>query len=104
MNRTETISWAISVCAAYVRLSQAKTLGILVASPMRNQRISLANLGRQMNGAVKHHIKRPWRFCANDRIETSDAMRGVRMGPFPRTLWCAGRRTCRSNAMSAGSS
>jgi hypothetical protein len=58
-------------------LSQAKTLGILIASAMRNKRISLANLGRQMTGKVKHQIKRAWRFCANDGVETSDAMRGV---------------------------
>jgi DDE family transposase len=77
MDRTDTISWVVSVCAVYIRLSQAKTLGILVASAMRNKRISLANLGRQMCGVVKHQIKRAWRFCANERIETSDAMRGV---------------------------
>jgi hypothetical protein len=61
----------------YIRLSQAKTLGILVAAAMANKRISLANLGRQMKGTVKHQIKRAWRFCANDKIEVSDAMRGV---------------------------
>jgi hypothetical protein len=44
---------------------------------MRNKRISLANLGRQMNGSVKHQIKRAWRFCANERLESTDAMRGV---------------------------
>jgi hypothetical protein len=77
MNRSTTISWVVSVCAVYIRLSQAKTLGILAAAAMRNQRISLANLGRQMAGAAKHQIKRAWRFCANDRIETADAMRGV---------------------------
>jgi hypothetical protein len=77
MDRTDTIAWVVSVCALYIRLSQAKTLGILVGSAMRNKRVSLANLGRQMQGAVKHQIKRAWRFCANDRIEVSDAMRGV---------------------------
>jgi hypothetical protein len=77
MNRTDTISWVISCCAVYLRLSQAKTLGVLVSSAMRCQRISLANIGRQMTGTVKHQIKRCWRFCANDRIETADAMRGI---------------------------
>jgi hypothetical protein len=77
MNRTETMSWVISYCALYLRLSQAKTLGALVSSAMRCQRISLANIGRQMSGTTKHQIKRCWRFCANDRIETADAMRGI---------------------------
>jgi hypothetical protein len=77
MDRSKTISWVVSVCAVYIRLSQAKTLGILIAAAMRNQRISLANLGRQMTGNVKHQIKRAWRFCANDGVEISDAMRGV---------------------------
>ncbi len=77
MNRYNAISWVVSVCASYIRLSQAKTLAALVASAMLNSRISLANLGRQMNGTAKHQIKRAYRFCANDRIEVSDAMRGV---------------------------
>jgi hypothetical protein len=77
MNRTETISWVISVCACSMRLSQAKTLATLVASAVGVERISLANIGRRMLGTVKHQIKRCWRFCANDRIETADAMRGV---------------------------
>ena len=77
MDRSKTISWVVSVCAVYIRLSQVKTLGVLIAAAMRNQRISLANLGRQMTGNVKHQIKRTWRFCANDGVEVSDAMRGV---------------------------
>lgn len=77
MDRTNTISWVVSVCAVYLRLSQAKTLGTLVAGAMRCQRISLANMGRQMLGSAKHQIKRCWRFCANERVETSEAMRGV---------------------------
>jgi hypothetical protein len=59
------------------RLSQAKTLGILVASALDVQRMSLANLGRAMAGRTKHQIKRAWRFCSNPRIETADAMRGI---------------------------
>jgi len=31
MDRSRTVSWAISVCAVYLRLSQAKTLATLVA-------------------------------------------------------------------------
>jgi hypothetical protein len=77
MDRTATISWVVSVCAVYLRLSQAKTLGALVAGAMRCQRVSLANIGRQMLGSAKHQIKRCWRFCANERVESADAMRGV---------------------------
>lgn len=77
MRRTEATAWVISVCAVSLRLSQAKTLAVLVASALRVERVSLANLGRQMLGNVKHQIKRCWRFCANDRVEPADAMRGV---------------------------
>jgi hypothetical protein len=77
MSRTDTISWVISVCAVYLRLSQAKTLGVLVASAMRCERVSLANIGRSMLGSAKHQIKRCWRFCANQRVESANAMQGV---------------------------
>jgi hypothetical protein len=77
MRRREAIAWVVSVCSSYLRLSQAKTLGVLVASAMRCRRVSLANIGRAMIGSTKHQIKRCWRFCANDRIETADAMRGI---------------------------
>ena len=77
MDRSRTVSWVVSVCAVYLRLSQAKTLGTLVAAAMRCQRASLANLGRHMLGSAKHQIKRCWRFCANPRVEAADAMRGV---------------------------
>jgi Transposase DDE domain len=77
MHRKDAIAWVATVCAASLRLSQAKTLAILVASAMRVERISLANIGRHAVGTAKHQIKRCWRFCANDRIETADAMRGV---------------------------
>jgi len=77
MHRKDAIAWVVSVCAVSLRLSQAKTLGILVASALHVERISLANIGRSMEGTIKHQIKRCWRFCANDRIETADAMRGV---------------------------
>jgi hypothetical protein len=77
MDRTDAIAWVLSVCAGCLRLSQLKTLSILVGSAVTLQRISLANIGRGMIGRVKHQIKRCWRFCANERIETADAMRGV---------------------------
>jgi DDE family transposase len=77
MRRTDAIAWVISVCAVSLRLSQAKTLGALVAATLSVQRMSLANIGRALLGNAKHQIKRCWRFCANDRIETVDAMRGV---------------------------
>lgn len=77
MHRKDAIAWVLTVCANSLRLSQAKTLAILVASAMRVQRISLANIGRAAEGAAKHQIKRCWRFCDNQRIETADAMRGI---------------------------
>lgn len=77
MHRTDAIAWVVTVCAGCLRRSQAKTLAILVGSAMRVERVSLANIGRCMLGTAKHQIKRCWRFCANDRIETADAMRGV---------------------------
>src|SRR5438552_17602549 len=80
MHRKDAIAWVVKVCASSLLLSQAKTLAILVGSAMRVERISLANIGRAMQGMVKHQIKRCWRFCANERIETADAMRGVLKG------------------------
>ena len=77
MHRKDAIAWVVSVCSVSLRLSQAKTLSILVAAAMRVQRVSLANIGRMMEGRTKHQIKRCWRFCANDRVETADAMRGI---------------------------
>jgi hypothetical protein len=77
MYRTDAITWVVLVCADCLRLSQAKTLAVLVASAMRVERASLANIGRGIVGKAKHQIKRCWRFVANDRIETADAMRGV---------------------------
>jgi hypothetical protein len=77
MHRKDAIAWVACVCAGSLRLSQAKTLAILVGSAMRVERISLANIGRAMVGTVKHQIKRCWRFCANERIETADAMRSI---------------------------
>ena len=77
MRRHEAAAWVVIVCAVSLRLSQAKTLGALVAAALSLQRISLANIGRHMLGTAKHQIKRCWRFVANPRIETADAMRGI---------------------------
>jgi hypothetical protein len=76
MCRTEAINWIISVCA-HLRLSQAKTLSDLVFAAMHCQRVSLANIGRNLLGKTKHQIKRAWRFCSNERVESADAMRGI---------------------------
>jgi Transposase DDE domain len=77
MRRNQAAAWVISVCAGSLRLSQVKTLSVLVSAALCVQRISLANIGRQMLGTTKHQIKRCWRFCANDRVETADAMRPI---------------------------
>jgi len=77
MHRRDAIAWVTSVCAVCLRLSQAKTLSVLVAAAMRCQRVSLASIGRAAKGSAKHQIKRCWRFCVNCRFEPSDAMRGV---------------------------
>ena len=77
MRRTDAIAWVVNVCAVSLRLSQAKTLGILVAAALSVQRVSLANIGRAARGSAKHEIKRAYRFCANDRVEPADAMRGI---------------------------
>src|SRR5512142_3553194 len=78
MRRHDVIAWVLSV-TAYLRLSQSKTLSVLVASALSTARISLAELGRHLTGpaAAKHRIKRAWRFTANERIEVATAMRGV---------------------------
>ena len=77
MRRAEAAAWVVCVCAVALRLSQAKTLAALVAAAMRVERVSMANIGRAAAGTAKHQIKRCWRFCANDRVEPADAMRGV---------------------------
>jgi len=61
----------VSVCAGSLRLSQAKTLGILVAAAMRVQRVSLANIGRMMEGRAsaaeqQHYARRL--IAAGDRL------------------------------------
>jgi hypothetical protein len=82
MRRTEATAWVVGICAeSNLRLSQIKTLAFIVSAALVVERVSLANLGRCMQGMVKHQIKRCWRFCSNKRIETADAME-----PFIRKL------------------
>jgi hypothetical protein len=78
MRRHDVIAWVLSVTAS-LRLSQAKTLSVLVAAALATSRISLAELGRHLTrpAAAKHRIKRTWRFTANERVEVATAMRGV---------------------------
>jgi hypothetical protein len=78
MSPLQAITWVVSLCTD-LRLSQAKTLGALTAAATRVERASLANIGRKLlgGGLDKHRIKRTWRFCANPRVEVSDAMRGL---------------------------
>lgn len=79
MNRMEAIGWVLAVGSEGLRLSQAKTLNELVGTAIRVGRVSLAEIGRQLEGpaAAKHRIKRCWRFTANNRLVVSDAMQGV---------------------------
>lgn len=77
MDRRDAMAWVLSVCTC-LRLSQAKTLSVLVAAALTVERVSLASLGRRCGkGPAKHSIKRCWRFIANDRIEPTLAMAGV---------------------------
>jgi hypothetical protein len=45
MHRKDAIAWVVSVCSVSLRLSQAKTLSILVAAALRVQSVSLASGG-----------------------------------------------------------
>jgi hypothetical protein len=79
MDRKAAIDWVLWVCADHLRRSQAKTLSYLVAGALVCVRASLANIGRGVLGttADKHKIKRVYRFLRNERVEVSDAMRGL---------------------------
>jgi hypothetical protein len=77
MRRSSAAAWVVIVCCATLRLSQAKTLAALGAAAIGVERVSLAAIGRAMLGTAKRQIKRCWRFIANDRIETADAMAGI---------------------------
>jgi hypothetical protein len=78
MNRTEAISWVLSVCSG-LRLSQAKTLSELVAGALSVGRVSLPAIAERLTcrTTLKHAIKRVWRFTSNTRVEPSVAMQGV---------------------------
>ena len=80
MKRQEMAQFVCSICSS-LRLSQAKTLSVLVPAAMTVARASLAQVGRalagQCQGAAKHCIKRVDRFVGNNRIEPTEAMRGI---------------------------
>ena len=80
MKRQDVSEFVCSVCCS-LRRSQAKTLSVLVPAAMTLARASLAQLGRalagQSEGTTKHCIKRVDRFVGNDRIEPTEAMRGI---------------------------
>ena len=83
--KTQQISdFVLSVCSC-LRLSQAKTLSALVPAAMILERASLAQLGRALavnSGiAIRHRIERVDRFIGNDRIEPTEAMRGLLTWP-----------------------
>lgn len=77
MDRTEAMNWVLTVCSA-LRLSQAKSTAAIVIAALQVGRVSLAALGRQLVGvSAKHGTKRVDRYLGNQRIEISEAMRGV---------------------------
>lgn len=74
MSADAVIGWVLTI-AGGLRLSQAKTLAVLVEAAVHAGRSTLSAIGRQLRGAAaKHAIKRVWRFCANDRVHPTDAM------------------------------
>ena len=79
--KTRQISdFVLSVCSC-LRRSHAKTLSILVPAAMTLKRATLAQLGRvlALNSGItiKHCIKRVDQFIRNNRIEPTEAMRGL---------------------------
>jgi hypothetical protein len=72
------ISWVVGITSTPLP-SQSQTLAAVVAAAVQLERLNLAWLGRRLAGpvAAKHKIKRVRRFTCNDRIEISDAMKGV---------------------------
>jgi len=79
MYPTDVVDWGLGTVPSFMRLSQAKTLALFVAATMRVGRVSLPAIALQAQSTImlKHKIKRLWRFTDNDRVEVSDAMRGV---------------------------
>ncbi len=79
MSSAEALAWVLSVCTQYLRLSQAKTLSVLVSAALSIQRVSVSQIGRLIGGTAscKARIKQAERFIANRRIEVADGMHGV---------------------------
>jgi hypothetical protein len=75
MSPDAVIGWVLTI-AAGLRLSQAKTLADLVEAAVHVGRGTLSAIGRCLPGttAVKHRIKRVWRFCDNDHVHAADVM------------------------------
>ena len=75
MSPDAVIGWVLTV-AARLRLSQAKTLSDLVEAAVRAGRSTLSAIARCLPGptAVKHKVKRVWRFCDNDLVHAADVM------------------------------
>lgn len=96
MDRTDAMTWVLSVCSVVLRLSQAKTLSVLVAAALSTTRFSLAGVGRELaawqDSAAKHTIKRAWRFIINPRVEPADVMPQVMSRLLRRTLKWHGRK------------
>src|SRR5688572_21474501 len=69
------IAWVLNI-ASPLRLSQAKTLADLVGAAARVGRGTLSAIGRCLPNltAVKHRVKRVWRFCDNPRVHVADVM------------------------------
>jgi DDE family transposase len=77
MDRTDANLWVQSVSGA-LRASQSKTLAALATAALGVDRVSLAEIGRQVEGTTaKHGIKRVDRFLGNDRFTLGDAMQGL---------------------------
>ncbi len=78
MSADAVIGWVLTI-AAGLRLSQAKTLADLVEAAVHVGRGTLSAIGRCLPGttAVKHRIKRVWRFCDNDHVHVSEVMPAV---------------------------
>lgn len=96
MGRKDAMAWVVSVCLHTLRLSQAKTLSVLVAAALSATRLSLAGIGREMaaweDTAAKHAIKRAGRFIANKRIEPVEVMPAVFNRLWRRKLKWHGKR------------
>lgn len=90
MNRMDAIAWTMSICIGILRLSQAKTLSLLVAACLYTPRLTLAGIGRQLagqrEGLAKQAIKQVWRFTCNTRVEPADVMPQIMTGLLAKHL------------------